>query len=185
MLKCKFCLKLCKNDNSLRNHERLCKSNENRQIPNFMNFNKQKLDNCKFCSKELLKNNLVKHENSCAMNPQNIKECPVCFTPFHGNKTTCSYSCANTYFRSGKNNGNWKEEAYRSTCFLYHKKECVICGELKIVSVHHMNEDRNDNRPENLIPLCPTHHQYFHSVYRNEVEPKILEYIKNFNRPFA
>lgn len=31
MLLCKYCNKECKNDNSLRNHERLCKSNPNRQ----------------------------------------------------------------------------------------------------------------------------------------------------------
>ena len=32
---CKFCNKECKNNNSLRNHERLCKSNPNKQISNF------------------------------------------------------------------------------------------------------------------------------------------------------
>ena len=35
MLLCKFCNKECKNDNSLRNHERLCKENPNRQISSF------------------------------------------------------------------------------------------------------------------------------------------------------
>jgi len=34
-MKCKYCDKLCKNDNSLRNHERLCKLNPNRQILDF------------------------------------------------------------------------------------------------------------------------------------------------------
>lgn len=29
---CKYCGKECKNDNSLRNHERLCKQNPRRQI---------------------------------------------------------------------------------------------------------------------------------------------------------
>jgi hypothetical protein len=32
MLLCKFCTKECKNDNSLRNHERLCKLNPDKQI---------------------------------------------------------------------------------------------------------------------------------------------------------
>lgn len=31
MINCKFCNKICKNDNSLRNHERLCKNNPQRQ----------------------------------------------------------------------------------------------------------------------------------------------------------
>lgn len=35
MYECKFCNKECKNDNSLRNHERLCKSNLNRQTTPF------------------------------------------------------------------------------------------------------------------------------------------------------
>lgn len=34
MFNCKFCNKECKNDNSLRNHERLCKLNPNRQLTN-------------------------------------------------------------------------------------------------------------------------------------------------------
>lgn len=43
-MKCKFCEKICKNDNSLRNHERLCKNNPNCQvlISNFVSYNKKK-----------------------------------------------------------------------------------------------------------------------------------------------
>lgn len=42
MFICKYCDKECKNDNSLRNHERLCKLNPNRQYTPFSepNFNK-------------------------------------------------------------------------------------------------------------------------------------------------
>ena len=41
---CKYCGKECKNDNSLRNHERLCHSNPNRQIlkSNFIEYNKKR-----------------------------------------------------------------------------------------------------------------------------------------------
>lgn len=44
MLNCRFCQKECKNENSLRNHERLCKENVNRQQSAFMNadFNKNR-----------------------------------------------------------------------------------------------------------------------------------------------
>ena len=115
------------------------------------------------------------------------KDCPVCGRNFktqkRGNrleKTTCSHSCSNTYFRSGDKNGNWKESSYRTTCFLIHKKECVICGEDKLVEVHHMDENNKNNEIENLIPLCPTHHQYWHSRYRNEIEEKVNSYIKKF-----
>jgi hypothetical protein len=111
-----------------------------------------------------------------------IKFCPVCGKEFQtiinhrDEKTTCSYSCSNTHFRSGKSNPNWKDESYRTTCFEYHKKECIICGENKIVTVHHFDENRNNNSPENLIPLCPTHHHYVHSRYVDEVMDKIKDY---------
>lgn len=41
---CRFCGRECKNDNSLRNHERLCKENPNRQIlkSNFIEWNKRR-----------------------------------------------------------------------------------------------------------------------------------------------
>lgn len=41
---CKYCKKECKNCNSLRNHERLCKYNPNRQESPFVKFNKLKTD---------------------------------------------------------------------------------------------------------------------------------------------
>jgi hypothetical protein len=43
-MECQYCIKECKNVNSLRNHERLCKNNPNRQIliSNFIGYNKKK-----------------------------------------------------------------------------------------------------------------------------------------------
>lgn len=43
-MECQYCSKACKNANSLRNHERLCKSNPSRQIlvSNFIAYNKKK-----------------------------------------------------------------------------------------------------------------------------------------------
>lgn len=120
------------------------------------------------------------------------KVCPVCNKKFETQmrgdrreKKTCSHSCSNSYFRSGKDNPNWKENStqYRTKCFEFHKKECVICGEYKIIEVHHIDENRDNNIPENLVPLCPTHHKYWHSEYKEEVEEKIYIYINNkFNK---
>lgn len=116
------------------------------------------------------------------------KVCPVCGTSFNTKlgikkeKITCSYACSNIYFRSGENNGNWKDDAYRSTCFLHHKKECIICGEKNIVSVHHMDHNHDNNSPENLVPLCPTHHQYLHSNYSYLIIDKVKKYIEEFNK---
>lgn len=114
------------------------------------------------------------------------KKCPVCGKKFKTQKglkkekITCSYSCSNTHFRSGESNPNWKDEAYRSTCFLYHKKRCLICKEEKLVTVHHFDGNRKNNKPDNLIPLCPTHHQYVHSRYAHEVNDIIKCYRNKF-----
>jgi hypothetical protein len=62
---------------------------------------------------------------------------------------------------------------YRTICWAHHKKECVICGENKIVAVHHYDHNHNNNDPSNLIPLCPTHHVYVHSGHKSLVEDKI------------
>ena len=127
------------------------------------------------------KNNFVKYETI-------IKTCPICESEFETKKgskkekSTCSYACANSYFRSGVNNPNWKEEAYRSTCFLYHEHKCVVCDEKLLLDVHHLDGNRKNNKPENLIPLCGTHHAYWHSRYRNLIEEQVLEYVKKFKR---
>ena len=116
------------------------------------------------------------------------KVCPVCNKNFKGNrsqiknKITCSYACSNKHFRTGENNGNWNPDSYRSTCFLHHKKECIICGESKIVTVHHYDENHSNNDPANLIPLCPTHHQYMHSRYKCEIVDKVDSYHKMFKK---
>jgi len=117
------------------------------------------------------------------------KKCPVCGDSFTtqikvGKKeqVTCSHSCSNTYFRSGVNNPNWNEDTYQSTCFLYHKKECVICKENKVLDVHHYDGDKKNNSPKNLIPLCPTHHRYWHSQYRYLIIKQIDEYIKKYQK---
>jgi 5-methylcytosine-specific restriction endonuclease McrA len=112
-----------------------------------------------------------------------MKICPICGHKFKSRKKlqiTCSHSCSNTYFRSGPNNGNWKEDAYRTTCFLHHDKKCLICKEKNIVEVHHIDRNKSNNSSTNLIPLCPTHHRYCHSKYKEIIEKKIDKYLKRF-----
>lgn len=117
------------------------------------------------------------------------KSCPVCDDPFSTleghprEKITCSYGCSNTYFRSGKNNPNWKDSTYRSTCFLYHKKRCIICDENLVVEAHHYDGDKDNNDPSNLIPLCPTHHKYAHNkkhiyIIRECIEDYITSWLR-------
>jgi hypothetical protein len=127
-------------------------------------------------------------------NSQVKKVCPVCTSEFEtysfgkSSKTTCSYACANSFFRSGKSNGRraraereGKENFYR-ICWENHKRECIICGEQLIVAVHHYNENHDDNRPENLVPMCPTHHQYWHSSHRHLIQDRVDDFVSEFIR---
>ena len=142
---------------------------------------------CKFCNYIVSSPGLKKHEDTCYLNPKNIKLCPICDMPIKNYRTniTCSYSCSNSLFRSGKDNPNWKESSYVSTCFLYHEKKCIICGETNIVAVHHRDGNKNNNNPINLIPLCPTHHQYMHSHFKYLIESKIESYILSFIKKYG
>lgn len=105
-------------------------------------------------------------------------KCPVCGGEKKNKKAvTCGYSCSNTLFRSGPNNPNWKESNYRSTCFYHHEKKCLVCGFDYIVVAHHVDEDKSNNSPENLVPLCPNHHEMIHSSHRDLVQPDVDKYL--------
>lgn len=107
------------------------------------------------------------------------KVCPVCNNSFTRKKseesTTCGYSCSNVYFKELRHP---EPTNYRTICFRFHEKECIICGEANIVEVHHLDEDHTNNDKRNLVPLCPTHHAYWHSRYKYLIETKVLEYVK-------
>lgn len=114
------------------------------------------------------------------------KTCPVCNNEFKtrvgikSEKITCSHGCANTFFRSNINHPNWLEDAYITTCFHYHERKCVICEEKNVLDVHHYDKNRDNNKPENLIPMCPTHHRYIHSKFKYLVENEVEVYRNNF-----
>lgn len=74
------------------------------------------------------------------------------------------------------------QNIYQRICFTYHPHKCCICGEEKIVAVHHYDGNHFNNEPSNLVPLCPTHHCYIHSRFKNLIIDKVMEYIENFKR---
>ena len=128
-------------------------------------------------------------------NERTMRECPVCGVKFEvqvgtsNEKTVCSRSCANMYFRSGENNWRAQQrlkrieevgETFREICWRHHPKICIVCGEQRIVEAHHYNGNHDDNRPENFAPLCPTHHQYWHSRHRHLIQDQVDKYVQNF-----
>jgi hypothetical protein len=92
----------------------------------------------------------------------------------------CNRSCANSVGGRAKSDKDYSlgNLNYRTICEKHHEMKCLVCGEEKIVAVHHVDEDHSNNDPKNLVPLCPTHHQYVHSRYRDEVQPIIDRYIE-------
>lgn len=101
--------------------------------------------------------------------------CPVCNKKFNQPKsskqnTTCSYSCSNTFFRSGKNNPNYKTEAtlgtYRAKALKYYGNCCKKCSYSNIdaLEVHHIDNNRNNNALENLEVLCANCHTLQHKL---------------------
>lgn len=145
---------------------------------------------CCYCDKKIRKSGIKNHENRCYLNPKNKKLCPICNKPIKNYKgnTTCSYACANIVFRTMENHPNWKGGEngieYRVICFQHHEKKCIICPENLIVSVHHYDGNKKNNKPENLMPLCPTHHKYWHSKHRYIIRERVEDYRNTFIRNF-
>ena len=76
-------------------------------------------ESCTFCLKVLTKANLKIHENTCYLNPTNMKLCPECDGPIKDYKhtATCSSKCARSHFSEmyaefGRNNGMRGEDSY-------------------------------------------------------------------------
>lgn len=73
----------------------------------------------------------------------------------------CSLSCANSRPKGGVSR----------KAFHYHARKqrlpaCEACGSSERPQVHHVNEDWQDNRPENLQTLCIFCHHFWHAMHR-------------------
>jgi hypothetical protein len=102
-----------------------------------------------------------------------FKKCPVCKKSFKTKlgskkeKSTCSYACSNSYFRSKENHPNFKsgKRAYRKIVFDQKEPRCERCGWNKVKEVlhcHHIDRNRDNNETSNLEILCPTCHELEH-----------------------
>jgi FCS type zinc finger protein len=128
--------------------------------------------NCGFCNKVI-----IKYPNQVKNSKSGYVFCDK----------SCSAKYNNKILRSGINNPNFKKgkNNYRTICWLYHKKECIICKEEKVVEAHHFDHNKRNNCPTNFVPLCSNHHKYLHNKkYKNLVEDKINEYHQQFIESF-
>lgn len=84
----------------------------------------------------------------------------------------CTRSCSNSI------GGIAKREKYGLTGYVtiaekfYHRR-CCVCGTTDVLDVHHIDEDRSNFHPSNLIFLCPNDHARLH---RNK-DSKVLQVI--------
>lgn len=143
---------------------------------------------CRHCQNPIGINVIARHELKCRNNPNMIRKhtkiCPQCGREFYAlrperfHTKTCSHLCSNRYHTQSKR--RQVLVSYRTICFRYHKKKCIICEETNIVTVHHFDENRKNNDPANLVPLCPTHHHYLHSNFKHLIEKQVKAYVKKF-----
>ena len=81
---------------------------------------------------------------------------------------TCQTKWRNTIF-AGENHANWKhgEASYRQRLINSNREiKCEKCGitDLRVLSAHHIDKDRNNNELENLKWLCLNCHHLEHDA---------------------
>ena len=101
-----------------------------------------------------------------------IKKCKKCqrSRAIHA-KGLCA-SCYNTTFHLDKARAYNQRKKNKITLTQFRKitKQCVICDFDKIVDIHHIDKDKSNNSPKNLIGLCPNHHRMINNHnFRQEI----------------
>ena len=96
---------------------------------------------------------------------------------FHQAKGLCP-GCYNFVFHVGKNKA-WNYKKYHNIDFELYKKiteKCVLCDFNKIVSLHHLDENKKNNSTTNLVGLCPNHHMMLHDFrYKKNINNQLRE----------
>jgi 5-methylcytosine-specific restriction endonuclease McrA len=80
----------------------------------------------------------------------------------------CSRKCRNIdnlTGRVGELNANYKDGAFSYRRFL--KEECERCGSTDSLIIHHVDENRRNNKPDNLETLCRSCHSKEHNIVAN------------------
>lgn len=97
----------------------------------------------------------------------------------------CSRRCANSSGGQAKALKYHPDDTahYTTIAWRHHEKKCVVCDEQLIVAVHHYDENHHNNDPANLVPMCPTHHQYMHSRFKSMISEVVDSYVEQFRGP--
>jgi len=103
-------------------------------------------------------------------------------------KFFCSRQCSTKYLnllQREEKHPNWKggKSSYKEILLRYiPKSQCFICDvcDRRILIVHHIDKNRNNNLPNNLIWLCCNCHFLVHhdTTTANLFQEKFKEYVK-------
>ena len=118
---------------------------------------KGKMVNCSRCNKEIYKS-------------------PKDLSRSKSKKYFCSQHCANTWIGkifSREKHPNWKggKHSYKEAMLrLSQSPKCVFCKDedKRILAVHHIDKDRNNNNLKNLMWLCHNCHFLIHHYSREQ-----------------
>jgi hypothetical protein len=150
------------------------------------------MNNGKYHTEDYKRKQIEKVDRRCGPIVDHKKNCAVCGTEFiyNGRLKTKLYEAAKHCSRSCANNrkswwdlenNTYRSQGYRAIAEKHHEIKCIICGFDKVVAIHHIDENKKNNDPSNLIPLCPNHHEMYHSnKWKNEVWPFIQEWQQKF-----
>ncbi len=143
---------------------------------------------CKSCEKEFIcRKNYINRAKYCSPTcrnegnkvPRITITCPICEKKFERKESSlnsksgiyfCSVTCKNNAARMTGMPEIWPdfygqgEEVYR----LYFNDDDLVCARcsyrefISCVEIHHIDENRRNNKRENLIPLCANCHRGLH-----------------------
>lgn len=116
----------------------------------------------------------------CAECEKEIYRKPYLLKLSQSGKYFCSKSCQTKWRNSvfiGSKHANWKDGlyAYRSV-LTRHKipKQCKLCNttDTRVLAVHHIDQNRKNNKVDNLAWLCHNCHHLVH--HHDEVKAKFM-----------
>ncbi len=146
------------------------------------------IDKCTNCGKETIKH----AKGMCttcykriAWKPS-LKSCKRCGRELPNHARGFCGGCYNSVFHLEKNKELNAKKAYNILPELYRKivSKCIICEFNKIVEIHHLDHNKQNNSETNLLGLCPNHHKMIHSIkWQKEVFNQLSE--KGFKVPEA
>ena len=138
---------------------------------------------CERCKRIMLVTQKRRHDAACVRR-HSCKQCGA----LSKNANFCSQSCSASFNNSAKKIGfsAWRRKhaivatpTYADVCLQYWPAVCAICGWELCIEIHHIDRDRKNNDPQNLIPLCPNHHKLTQKrAFRAWIDVEVDELIK-------